>query len=104
MQKVDFGHITIDGVTIFRACFHKYLKARFILKKLKNEWSKLISKTEKVFFFLVEQGNKNGYNVDKILEIPAPSGETCFQIASQCSEKICKYIIGRRIKIVNIGQ
>ena len=48
---------------------------------------------------MVEEGNKRGFNVDEILEIPTSTGGTCFAIASQCSKKIMKYIIRRGINI-----
>ena len=51
---------------------------------------------------MVEEGNKRGFNVDSILEIPTSTGGTCFAIASQCSKKIMKYIIGRGIKVNSI--
>ena len=72
------------------------------MKRPQAELKKLISKTEKVFYFLVKEGKKRGFNVDEILEIPTPVGQTCFQLASQCSKKIMKYIIGRGIKVNSI--
>ena len=60
-------------------------------------------KTEKVFDFLVGEGRKNVLDIDSILQIPDSSGLTCFSIASQWSEKICKYIIGREIKVNSIN-
>jgi len=72
------------------------------LKRPEAEWKKLISKTEIVFDFLVEEGNKRGFNVDSILEIPSSNGSTCFNIASQCSKKIMNYIIGRGVKVNSI--
>ena len=102
MQQVDFGYVGRDGLTIYRSCFEKYINARFALKRPEAEWKKLVSKTETVFDFLVEEGIKRGFNVDEILEIPDSNGETCFHIASDCSKKIMKYIIGRGIKINSI--
>ena len=103
IRKIDFGYVNKnDGVTIYRRCFEKYAKARFGLKKPKSEWSKLIPKTEEMFLYLVEQGIENEYNVENILEIPDSTGSTCFSVASQCSEKICNYIIERRVKINSI--
>ena len=58
--------------------------------------------TEKVFYYMVEQGRLYGYNMDSILEIPNSSGTTCFGIAVQCSQKISKYIIGRDIQVNSI--
>ena len=101
MKQVDFGYVTFDGFTIYTNCLQKYLK-RFILEIPESDWSKLITDTEAVFDFLVEQGIDNGYDVDSILEIPNSTGETCFSIASNCSEKISNYIIGRGIKVNNI--
>ena len=58
------------------------------MKRPEAECSKLTKETEAVFEFLVAQGNKNGFNVDLILEIPDLSGGACFAKALRCSEKI----------------
>ena len=93
MSQVDFGYIDEDESTI-------YLK---LLTKQEAECSKLVSKTESVFEFLVEQGNKIGFNVDSILERPNSIGQTCFSIASKYSEKICDFIIGRQILVNSLS-
>ena len=102
MQQVDLGYVGIDGTTIYRQCFQTYIDARFALKRPKAEWKKMVSKTETVFDFLVEEGNKRGFDIDSILEIPSSTGSTCFNIASQCSKKIMQYIIKRGIKVNSI--
>ena len=102
MGQVDFGHVGRNGITIYRRCFQKYLEARIGLKRPEAEWKKLVSKTETIFDFLVEEGNKRGFDIDSILEIPDSTGQTCFQTASQCSKKIMKYFIGIGIKINSI--
>ena len=102
MEEVDFGYVGRDGCTIYRQCFLRYLYARFVLKRPEADWSKVVKDTEKVFWYLVEQGTKYGFNVDSILEIPDSTGDTCFSIASRCSEKISKYIIERGIKVNSI--
>ena len=102
MDEVDFGYVGKEESTIYNQCFQRYIDARFTLKKPQAELKKLVSKTEIVFDFLVEEGNKRGFNVDEILEIPDSLGGTCFAIASQCSKKIMKYIIGRGIKVNSI--
>ena len=102
MDQVDFGYIGMDGFTIYRQCFQRYINARFTLKRPEAEWKKQVAKMEIVFDFLVEEGNKRGFNVDEILEIPDSNGSTCFSVASQCSKKIMKYIIGRGIKVNSI--
>ena len=103
MDQVDFGYVGRNEFTIYRSCFQKYLNARYILNRPETEWKKLVSKTEIVFDFLVEEGNKLGFNVDLILEIPDSTGETCFGAASQCNKKIMKYFIGRGIKVNSIN-
>ena len=103
MDRVDFGYVGDNGFTIYRSCFQKYLKARYVLKRPEVEWSRLVVETENVFEYLVEQGQKYGYNVDSILEIPDANGTTCFSIVSECSEKISNYIIGREIKVNSIS-
>ena len=72
------------------------------MKRPEAEWKTLVLKTEIVFDFLVEEGNKREFNVDEILEIPSSTGLTCFNVASRCSKKIMKYIIGRGIKVNSI--
>ena len=102
MDQVDFGYVGKDGFTIYRGCFQKYLEARFGLEKTEAEWKRLVSKTETVFYFLVEEGNKRGFDVDSILEIPSSDGTTCFSVASRCSKKIMDYFIERGIKVHSI--
>ena len=102
MDQVDFGYVGRNGFTIYSRCFQRYIDARFDLKKPEAEWKKLVSKTETVFDFLVEEGNKRGFDVDSILEIPTSSGGTCFSVASQCSRKIMDYIIEKGIKVNSI--
>ena len=101
VESVDFGYVDrvgyIDGITIYRQCFERYRQARYSLERPEAEWSKLAVETEIVFFYLVEQGMKYGYDVDSILEIPDSTGETCFSTASACSKKISRYIIERDI-------
>ena len=92
MDQVDYGYIENNGFTIYNQCFQRYIDARFTLKKPKAEWSILVTKTETVFDFLVEEGNRRGFDVDSILEIPTSTGLTCFHIASRCSKKISDYI------------
>ena len=102
LDQVDFGYVGRGGFTIYRSLFLRYINARFTMERREAEWKKLVTKTETVFDFLVEEGNKRGFDVDSILEIPDSNGETCFLIASQCSKKIMKYIIGREIKVNSI--
>ena len=108
MSQVDFGdvfqdpRITNSEITIYLACFQRYLTA-LRLDGQTADLSKLVSKIETIFEFLVEQGNINGFNVDAILEIPDPSGNTCFDIASGCSETICNYILARPIQVNGIN-
>ena len=102
MDQVDFGYVGGPGSTIssFYNCFKRYINARYSLKR--PDLKKLVTRTETVFYFLVEEGDKRGFDVDSILEIPDSIGQTCFTIASQCSTKISKYIIGRGIKVNSI--
>ena len=102
MGEIDFGYVGTRGFTIYSRCFQKYIIARFISKRPESEWEKLVSKTETVFYFLVEEGNKRGFDVNSTLEIPTSDGSTCFGFASQCSSKIAEYIIGIGIKVNSI--
>ena len=101
MAQVDFRYVGVLGMTIYNASFRKYGTAR-ALGKPTAELSKLIYKTERIFFFLVKQGIKNGYNIGSILEIPDSQGGTCFQAAATCSRKIMKFILERAIKVNSI--
>ena len=91
MEKVDFGYVGKEGFTIYSECFQRYVKVRSCLKNA--DLSELVANIEEVFFYLVEQANEYGFNVDSILETPTSTGSTCFCYASECSEKISKYII-----------
>ena len=104
MDVIDFGFIDKDGFTIYRNCFNRYVIARLTLKKPENEWSKLVPKVEKTFFWLVEQGQKKlGKDaVNEIIQRPSSNGSTCFDIATICSPKIAKYILNQDIKINSI--
>ena len=102
IDQVDFDYVGKSESTIYRQCFQRYINARWTLKKPEAEWRKLVTKTETVFDFLVEEGNKRGFNVDSILEIPSSTGSTCFSIASRCSKKIMDYIIKRGIQVNTI--
>ena len=101
MKDVDFAYIGDVGCTIYKVCFQQYVNA-VNTEMREEEKSKLALKTEEVFFFLVEQGKKNRYNVDAILEIPDSNGGTCFKIAALCSWNIMLYIIKRGIKVNSI--
>jgi len=102
LDQVDFDYVGRAGLTIYSRCFQRYIEARFILQRPEVEWKKLVTKTETVFDFLVEEGNKRGFNVDSTLEIPSSTGDTCFRNASQCSKKISEYFIERGIKVNSI--
>ena len=52
---------------------------------------------------MVEQGFKNGCNVNLILEKPDSAGTTCFGIASDCSTKISSYFMERFINLNSIN-
>ena len=104
MDVIDFGFIDKDGFTIYRNCFNRYVIARLTLKKPENEWSKLVPKVEKTFFWLVEQGQKKlgKEAINEIIQRPSSNGSTCFDIATICSPKIAKYILNQDIKINSI--
>ena len=102
MVEVDLGYIGKYEMTIYSRCFQRYIHARYILKRSEADWSKLASKTEKVFKYLVKEGDRYGFDIDSILETTDLNGSTCFSIASQCSRKIANFIIGRGIKVNNI--
>ena len=102
LDKVDFGYINKEGSTIYSACFEHCLNATRQLKRPASEVSKLIDQAEEIFFILIDEGQKRGFNTDEILEIPDSTGQTCFMIASIKSKKITNYIIQRNIKINSI--
>ena len=106
MDQVDFGYVGRGGLTIYISCLQRYLSARFVqdrdgavLNRHEAAWKKLVTKAETVFYFLVEEGIKCGFDVDSILEIPTSNGSTCFSDASRCSKRILDYIIERGIKV-----
>ena len=103
MELVEFDYVGRAGCTIYSSCFQRYINARYVLERPEVDWSKLVVKTEAVFYYLVNEGHKYGFNVDSILEIPTSNGLTCFHIASQCSENISKFLITRGIKIHSIS-
>ena len=74
MKNIDFGVLTHDG-TIFKMCFDQYLTARFTLKKPEEEWMKLVPKTEKVFFSLIEKAKSTEAKLEEILQTPDSSGD-----------------------------
>ena len=104
MARVDFGFIDRDGQTIYRKCFYRCAKAKMRgLEKNERKWKEMLQSTEEVFIFLVAEGQSNGFDVDALLEMPDPVGQTCFSFAESLnSTKICKYIIGRAIKLNSI--
>ena len=99
MEQVDFAFIDHEGVTFYRRCFELYLRVCFVWKRPEADWTKLLTKVEQVFDLLVTEGNKNGFNVNSILEVPDSGGSTCFSIASGCSEKICHFIIEKGVEV-----
>jgi len=62
MDEIDFGFINKDGFTIYRNCFDSYAGARFILKKPKEKWSKLVPKVEETFFLVGRTRSKETWN------------------------------------------
>ena len=100
MEQVNFSYVGENGFTIYRKCFEKYTRSRFVLTE--SELSKVVAETEILFELLVTMGMKNGYDVNLILEMPDLRGETCFDIASRFSDKICNYLIERGIKVDSI--
>ena len=101
-SQIDFNFVGNFGETLFHQCFSMYKNARYTLKRPEKDLSKLIVKLEAVFFVLIDLGRKNEFDVDKIIEIPDSTGLTCFQLATNCSQRICQYILGRNIKINSI--
>ena len=91
MEQVDFCYVGKEGLTIYSECFQRYFSvSRYIWPGKKNDLSELVANIEEIFFYLVNQANKYGFNVDSILETPSSTGSTCFGYASGCSEKISK--------------
>ena len=80
MAQVDFDNVGKEILTIYTSCFQRCIDARSTLERPEATWKRLVTKTEKVFDFLVEEGNKRGFDVDSILEIPTSNGGTCFNI------------------------
>ena len=103
MDKIDFGHIwQRGGLTIYNSCFQRYIHAKETLKSPQNDCLKLISNAETMFMYLVQEGNRYGFDVDSILEIPSSIGLTCFGLASSLSSSISNYLIGRDIQVNSV--
>ena len=103
MDQVNFDYVGQDGSTIYSNCFQRYLYSRHLLKRPEADWSLLVSKTELVFDYLVQEGNRVGFDVDSVLEIPSSLGETCFAAAVGTNKKISNYMIERGIKLNSIS-
>ena len=105
MNQVDFDYVGKHRMTIYITCFQNILNFRdYLLSEKETKLlGELTAKTETIFIFLVEEGNKRGYDVNSILEIPDSTGFTCFSYASQFSRKISDYIIGKGIKLNSIN-
>ena len=99
---MDFDYIGINGDTIFTTCFQQYFRSTSGLNRPESDCEKLVNQIEEVFLFLVENAESRGFAIDKILEIPNSIGETCFSYASDISERITSYLLGRNIKINQI--
>ena len=109
MKHVDFHHydqetiftriptILMDNLRLF------YTGDEIAAKRPTEEWNTMRADTEAIFYFLVEEGIKNGFNVESILEIPDDAGESCFSIASEFSEKICSFILDKEINLNTIS-
>ena len=103
MKQVKFDYVDQkDGFTIYSKCLQRSVEARWKLKNV-DEWKRLVPETEKVFDFLIEEGDKRGFDVGDILEITNLSGDSCFSIASKLeNKKIMESIIRRGTKLNSI--
>ena len=101
MDQVNFDYVGDDGFTIFRQCL-EYARSRFVLKKSQSEWSTIITETESLFDTLVARAIKNEYDINTILQKPDLRGETCYDIASRFSDKICNNILNRGVNVNSI--
>ena len=102
MKEVEFDYVgRDDGLTIYHRCFSIYRMLN-IEDTLVPE--KIVKDTEKVFHFLIQEGEKywgkrrDELNLGSILEIPDSIGSTCFSIASHCSSESWKSIMESIIK------
>ena len=87
MKQIDFEYVNKVGRTIFYAPY----------------WN-LGTSDEKltVLKFLVTEGEKNGFDVNSILEKPNIWGETCLTDYNDY-KTIFKYLLDRGIKLNSIG-
>ena len=83
MKEVDFEYVDEDGMSIYWK--HVYDGAGGSDKKLE------------VLKFLVKEGEKNGFDVNAILEKADKIGYTCFYVYND--ENIRKYLLDRGIKV-----
>ena len=101
-EKIDLECVEQNGRTVFTLCFQRYLDAVNRLKMPRSKCSKLVSGAEEVFFFLLDKCERRKLKTDQILAIPSKTGLTCFLTASNKSEKITEYLLGRNIKFKSI--
>ena len=87
MKQVDFNYVDEDGDSIY--FHHAYRGAGGSDEKLE------------VLKFLVNEGEKNGFDVNAILEKADENRWTCF-VRYWFNENIRKYLLDRGIKINSI--
>ena len=90
MEQVDFEYVDEDGNSIYLK--HAYNGAG------EKEWSR--DKKFEVLKFLIKEGEKNGFDVNAILEKASITG-TCFTYYDD--KNIIKYLLDRGMKINSIG-
>ena len=86
MEQVDFNYVDKRGRSIY--FHHAFYGAGGSDEKLE------------VLKFLVKEGEKNGFDVNAILEKAAEGGSTCF--LRYDDENIRKYLLDRGIKVNSI--
>ena len=88
MKGVDFKYVDENGWSIY--LHHAFNGAGRSDEKLE------------VLKFLIKEGEKNGFNVNAILEKADENGWTCF-VRYWSNENIRKYLLDRGIKVNSIG-
>ena len=98
MKLVDFAKTNNNGRSIFGSLMEQGIVAQ---RKNHSLLGNLMSKIEKLFFFLIAAAKDqlDEEKIDRILESPDHAGQTVFTNASYLSDKISGWILVRNIDV-----
>ena len=98
LKLVDFAKTNNNGRSIFGSLMEQGIVAQ---RKNHSLLGNLMSKIEKLFFFLIAAAKDqlDEEKIDRILESPDHAGQTVFTNASYLSDKISGWILVRNIDV-----